>query len=105
LATNRITADDEKDQQEFNEKRDKLLQQVQSEDVIKFGMIPELVSFAVTTFNFIIPIFSFIQVGRFPVRVPFHSLDKESLKRVMTDPKDSLLAQAKLYFKKHSVSS
>lgn len=83
LATNRITADDEKDQQEFNEKRDKLLQQVQSEDVIKFGMIPEL-------------------VGRFPVRVPFHSLDKESLKRVMTDPKDSLLAQAKLYFKKHS---
>jgi len=41
--TNVITADD-KEQEEINKKRDKLLKDVKVEDVIKFGMIPELVN-------------------------------------------------------------
>uniref|UniRef100_A0A1I8BQI4 AAA domain-containing protein n=1 Tax=Meloidogyne hapla TaxID=6305 RepID=A0A1I8BQI4_MELHA len=50
----------------------------------QFGIIPEL-------------------VGRFPIRVPFTSLDKESLKRVLTEPKNSMLAQEQTFFKMHGV--
>lgn len=44
-------------------------------------------------------------VGRFPVLVPFHSLNKELLVRVLTEPKNSLLAQMKLQFSLDGVSS
>ncbi|KAL3106748.1 hypothetical protein niasHT_012013 [Heterodera trifolii] len=78
LLENSIT-DDDKEQQVINQKRDKLFLQADQGDMIKFGMIPEL-------------------VGRFPVLVPFHSFDKQMLIRVLTEPKNSLLAQMKFQF-------
>ncbi|CAD5211471.1 unnamed protein product [Bursaphelenchus xylophilus] len=73
-----ITGDD-KIQAEINEKRDKLLSEADQGDLIKFGIVPEL-------------------VGRFPVIVPFHSFNREMLVRVLTEPKNSLLAQMKTQF-------
>lgn len=32
-------------------------------------------------------------VGRFPVLVPFHSLDKNMLVRILTEPKNALIPQ------------
>uniref|UniRef100_A0A915P0C1 AAA+ ATPase domain-containing protein n=1 Tax=Meloidogyne floridensis TaxID=298350 RepID=A0A915P0C1_9BILA len=81
---NTITKDDDQQLELANEKRDRLLKQVQADDLTKFGIIPEL-------------------VGRFPIRVPFTSLDKESLKRVLTEPKNSMLAQEQTFFKMHGV--
>jgi len=79
-----ITNDDIVNQQLVNEKRDKLFTQADQGDLIKFGIVPEL-------------------VGRFPVLVPFHSLNKNLLVRVLTEPKNSLLAQMKLQFAMDSV--
>lgn len=45
----------------------------------RFGMLPEL-------------------VGRFPVIVPFHSLDEDMLLRVMCEPQNSMIAQARKQF-------
>ncbi|KAH7721990.1 ATPase [Aphelenchoides avenae] len=67
---NSITNDD-KEQSLINEKRDKLFGQADQGDLIKFGLVPEL-------------------VGRFPVLVPFHSFNREMLVRVLTEPKNSL---------------
>lgn len=52
----RIT-DDDKLEAAISKKRDDLLRQADQGDLISFGIVPEL-------------------VGRFPVIVPFHSLDK-----------------------------
>ncbi|VDN27015.1 unnamed protein product [Gongylonema pulchrum] len=52
----RIT-DDDKLETAIAKKRDELLRQADQGDLITFGIVPEL-------------------VGRFPVIVPFHSLDK-----------------------------
>lgn len=70
---------DDKIQSEINAKKDKLLSQADQGDLIKFGIVPEL-------------------VGRFPVIVPFHSFNKDMLVRVLTEPKNSLLAQMKTQF-------
>lgn len=43
-------------------------------------------------------------VGRFPIIVPFHSLNKEMLVRVLTEPRNSILAQMKLHFSMDDVS-
>uniref|UniRef100_A0AC35TH90 ClpX-type ZB domain-containing protein n=1 Tax=Rhabditophanes sp. KR3021 TaxID=114890 RepID=A0AC35TH90_9BILA len=64
---------------EQNEKRDEYLMKADQGDLIKFGMIPEL-------------------VGRFPVLVPFHSFDKNSLVRILREPKNSLLQQMQHLF-------
>uniref|UniRef100_A0A915PR90 AAA+ ATPase domain-containing protein n=1 Tax=Setaria digitata TaxID=48799 RepID=A0A915PR90_9BILA len=74
----RIT-DDDKLEAAIAKKRDDLLRQADQGDLITFGIVPEL-------------------VGRFPVIVPFHSLDKDMLIRVLTEPTNSLLAQKKLEF-------
>ncbi|KAL3997469.1 AAA domain (Cdc48 subfamily) protein [Acanthocheilonema viteae] len=74
----RIT-DDDKLEEAISKKRDDLLRQADQGDLINFGIVPEL-------------------VGRFPVIVPFHSLDKGMLVRVLTEPTNSLLAQKKLEF-------
>ncbi|VDO42476.1 unnamed protein product [Onchocerca flexuosa] len=74
----RIT-DDDKLETAIAKKRDDLLRQADQGDLISFGIVPEL-------------------VGRFPVIVPFHSLDKGMLIRVLTEPSNSLLAQKKLEF-------
>ncbi len=51
-----------------------LLMQVHPEDLIKFGMIPEF-------------------VGRVPVVATLHELDRDSLVRILTEPKNSLIKQ------------
>ncbi len=51
-----------------------LLMQVHPEDLIKFGMIPEF-------------------VGRVPVVATLHELDRDSLVRILTEPKNSLVKQ------------
>lgn len=60
--------------EEENAERDTALRQVQARDLIDFGMIPEF-------------------VGRFPVLVPFHSLDKDMLVRILTEPQNALVPQ------------
>ncbi|XP_026317383.1 ATP-dependent Clp protease ATP-binding subunit clpX-like, mitochondrial isoform X2 [Hyposmocoma kahamanoa] len=62
-----------------NDERDAWLRKVQARDLIDFGMIPEF-------------------VGRFPVLVPFHSLNQELLVRILTEPKNAMVAQYKLLF-------
>ncbi|KAL5284529.1 CLPX family protein [Megaselia abdita] len=58
------------------EERDVFLTKVQARDLVEFGMIPEF-------------------VGRFPVVVPFHSLNVEMLVRILTEPKNALVPQYK----------
>lgn len=53
---------------------DRLLSQVLPQDLVKFGLIPEL-------------------VGRVPVTVTLHSLDKDSLIRILTEPKNAIVKQ------------
>lgn len=58
------------------EERDKCLTKVQARDLVEFGMIPEF-------------------VGRFPVIVPFHSLNVSMLVRILTEPRNALVPQYK----------
>ena len=51
-----------------------ILQQLRSEDLVKFGLIPEL-------------------VGRLPLAVPLAQLDEEQLIRVLTEPKNAITKQ------------
>ncbi|KAF2885490.1 hypothetical protein ILUMI_20640 [Ignelater luminosus] len=60
-------------EEESNEK-DAALKQVQARDLIEFGMIPEF-------------------VGRFPVLVPFHSLNEKLLVRILTEPRNAIVPQ------------
>ncbi|XP_021955030.1 ATP-dependent Clp protease ATP-binding subunit clpX-like, mitochondrial isoform X2 [Folsomia candida] len=53
---------------------DALLRQVEARDLIEFGMIPEF-------------------VGRFPVLVPFHSLNEDLLVRILTEPRNAMVPQ------------
>ncbi len=53
---------------------DILLKQVLPQDLIKFGLIPEL-------------------VGRIPVTVSLESLDKKALVRILTEPKNAIVKQ------------
>jgi len=56
-----------------------LLQQVTSDDILQFGMIPEL-------------------VGRLPVVSSLRPLDKEAMVRVLTEPKNALVKQYQALF-------
>ncbi|KYN19007.1 ATP-dependent Clp protease ATP-binding subunit clpX-like, mitochondrial [Trachymyrmex cornetzi] len=62
-----------------NKEKDMLLQQVEARDLIDFGMIPEF-------------------VGRFPVLVPFHTLDRDMLARILTEPKNAIIPQYQMLF-------
>lgn len=53
---------------------DRLLKEVLPQDLVKFGLIPEL-------------------VGRVPVTVPLEMLDKEALIRILTEPKNAIVKQ------------
>ncbi|MBE7063485.1 MAG: ATP-dependent Clp protease ATP-binding subunit ClpX [Clostridia bacterium] len=53
---------------------DALFMQVEPQDLIKFGLIPEF-------------------IGRLPVMVTLHSLDEEALKRIIQEPKNAILKQ------------
>ncbi|CAG0914117.1 unnamed protein product [Notodromas monacha] len=57
-----------------NAEKDMLLEKVEARDLIEFGMIPEF-------------------VGRFPVVVSFHSLSKDMLVRILTEPRNALVPQ------------
>ncbi|MCK6614138.1 MAG: ATP-dependent Clp protease ATP-binding subunit ClpX [Ignavibacteriales bacterium] len=58
---------------------DELLQSVAPEDLLRFGLIPEL-------------------IGRIPVIAPLHSLSEEALKNILLKPKNAILRQYKKLF-------
>lgn len=72
LQTNKIgyTSNRERDQID----KDNLMQYVSSVDLKSFGLIPEL-------------------VGRLPIVTHLHSLDRQTLRRILTEPKNSLSRQ------------
>lgn len=65
---------------EAEEKRvGKLLSQMRAEDLVKYGLIPEL-------------------VGRMPVMLSLDSLDEDALVRILTEPKNALIKQYQYLF-------
>lgn len=58
---------------------DEMLSKVQPQDLLKFGLIPEF-------------------IGRVPVVVTLQSLNREILKRILLEPKNSLVKQYKKLF-------
>ena len=63
-------------EQQFNE----LILQVKPEDLMEYGMIPEV-------------------LGRFPVLVPFKELSIETLSDILTEPKHAIIKQFKAMYK------
>ncbi|XP_061773251.1 ATP-dependent Clp protease ATP-binding subunit clpX-like, mitochondrial isoform X2 [Nerophis ophidion] len=61
------------------DEKDRLLKHVEARDLIEFGMIPEF-------------------VGRLPVVVPLHSLDEETLVRILTEPRNAVVPQYQALF-------
>jgi len=59
--------------------RKNLIQKVQPEDLVKYGMIPEL-------------------VGRLPIIAPLNSLNSNALKNILTEPKNAIIKQYKKLF-------
>ena len=62
-----------------NKKDPKILEKVQSEDLLRYGLIPEL-------------------IGRLPVIVTLNELSVNALMRIITEPKNSLIRQYKKLF-------
>ena len=58
---------------------DKLLRQVEPQDLVKFGLIPEF-------------------IGRVPVTVSLELLDEEALVRILSEPKNALMKQYQKLF-------
>lgn len=56
-----------------------MLKQITSQDLVKFGLIPEL-------------------IGRLPIVTALDALDEESLVRILTEPKNALIKQYKCLF-------
>lgn len=65
--------------------RDNMLQYVQPMDLKKFGLIPEL-------------------VGRFPMLTALQPLDREALRRILTEPKNALVKQYQELFRMDDVT-
>jgi len=61
-----------------------LLEQIMPEDLLKFGLIPEF-------------------VGRMPIVVTLHELDKEALTKILTEPKNALIKQYQKLFEMDNV--
>ncbi len=61
-----------------------LLSEVQSEDLLKFGLIPEF-------------------IGRLPVIATLNELEQEDLVRILVEPKDSIIKQYKKLFEMEKV--
>lgn len=57
-----------------NDNKDALLKQILPQDLVKFGIIPEL-------------------VGRVPINVTLDQLDREALIRILTEPKSAIVKQ------------
>ena len=66
------------------EKTDEVLKQVQSEDLLKFGLIPEF-------------------IGRLPSIVTLEELDQDALVKIITKPKNALVKQYKRLFELNDV--
>ena len=60
-------------------KQSELLSKVEPHDLIKFGLIPEF-------------------IGRVPITVNLNELDEKALKKILTEPKNSLIKQYKKLF-------
>ena len=60
-------------------KEDDLISHIQPEDLLKFGLIPEL-------------------IGRLPVAAPLHQLTEEAMKSILTEPKNAIIKQYKKLF-------
>lgn len=69
---------------ETQEQTDQILAKVQPDDVVKFGLIPEM-------------------VGRLPVVVACHNLTHDDLKQVLVKPKNAVLKQFEKMFKLDNV--
>lgn len=65
--------------QESDKDKDKLIQTVEPEDIIKFGIIPEL-------------------VGRLPVLATLEELSEDDLVQILTEPKNSIIKQYQKLF-------
>lgn len=61
-----------------------LFKQVEPEDLVKFGIIPEL-------------------IGRLPVITPLAELDEQALIRILTEPKNAIIKQYQALFKMEGV--
>lgn len=59
--------------------KDNLITQVQPEDLVKYGLIPEL-------------------VGRLPIIAPLHTLNSKAMKNILTEPKNAIIKQYKKLF-------
>lgn len=57
----------------------KLLEKIQPEDLLKFGLIPEL-------------------IGRIPIIAPLHALDEAALLKILSEPKNAIIKQYKKLF-------
>ena len=58
---------------------EELLKFIQPEDLLKYGLIPEL-------------------IGRIPIVAPLHQLSDEAMRSILTDPKNAILKQYKKLF-------
>ena len=67
------------EQREDEEKRDTYLRQVQSNDLMAYGMIPEF-------------------IGRLPIVVSLTSLNEDMLVDILTKPQNSLVSQYNVLF-------
>lgn len=67
------------DLQDKKDVEENLLEFVQPDDLLKFGLIPEL-------------------IGRIPVIAPLHSLSADALKSILSEPKNAILKQYKKLF-------
>ncbi|MDR2401963.1 MAG: AAA family ATPase, partial [Cytophagales bacterium] len=68
------------EEKEAKDESEKLFRQVSAEDLRKFGLIPEL-------------------IGRLPVISYLEPIDKVALKKIFTEPKNSLIRQYQEIFK------
>lgn len=60
-------------------KDDDLISHIQPEDLLRFGLIPEL-------------------IGRLPVAAPLHQLTEEAMRNILTEPKNAIIKQYKKLF-------
>ena len=61
-----------------------MFRQVEPEDLLKFGLIPEF-------------------VGRLPVIATLEDLDEDALKRILTEPKNALVKQYQRLFEMENI--
>ena len=64
--------------------KDNMIQKIQPEDLVKYGLIPEL-------------------VGRLPIIAPLHSLNGNAMKNILTEPKNAIIKQYKKLFSMEGV--